>query len=85
MNTADNIHPDAALESYLHSFLDPEYRARVGPLGMLRLLDPLRSALRAYEGRCVAAARAAGQSWLAIAEALGEPKASVHRRWRHVG
>ena len=85
MSTTDNTAPDAALTSYLDSFTNEGYRARVGPLGMLRLLDPTKVALRAYERQAVAAARSEGHSWERIAAALHESTATVYRRWRHLG
>jgi DNA-directed RNA polymerase specialized sigma24 family protein len=80
-----NNAPDAPLTSYLDSFTNESYRARVGSLGMLRLLEPTRIALRAYERQLVAAARAEGKSWDEIGQALGVPKQTAHRRWSHVG
>jgi hypothetical protein len=81
----DPTSPDAPLDSYLASFQDEGYRARVGALGMLRLLDPTRTALRAYEGQLVAQARTEGRSWEEIGEALRVPRQTAHRRWSHVG
>jgi hypothetical protein len=80
-----NFAPDEPLTSYLHSYTSADCRARVGSLGMLRLLDPTRTALRAYERQAVAAARDEGKSWAEIAEALHEPTATVYRRWKHLG
>jgi hypothetical protein len=77
--------PDTPLAAYLNSLTDADYRARIGPLGMLRLLSATRIALRAYERQAVSAARAEGRSWSEIADALGEPRATVHHRWKRVG
>ena len=85
MQRRDPLAPDAALSSYLSSFDDPAHRERAGSLGMLRLLDPTRTALRAYERQVVAVARAEGKSWDAIGDALGVPRQTAHRRWSHLG
>lgn len=85
MTAAAETAPDAPLSSYLDSFVNESYRARVGPLGVLRLLEPTRLALENYEGELVAAARKAGHTWDEIGAALGKPKQTVHRRWGHVG
>lgn len=81
----DPTEPDAALSSYLSSFDNAAYRQRVGTLGMLRLLHPTRTTLRAYEQQLVIAARAEGKTWEEIGEALHVPRQTAHRRWGHIG
>jgi hypothetical protein len=85
MSNPETTDPGAALTSYLNSIVDEDYRARVGPLGMLRLLDPTRTALRLYEKAMVSEARRDGASWDDIGKALGVPKQTAHRRWGHDG
>jgi DNA-directed RNA polymerase specialized sigma24 family protein len=85
MPDTDQTAPDAPLTSYLDSFTNESYRQRVGTLGMLRLLEPTRTALHAYERELVASARGEGRSWEEIGDALGVPKQTAHRRWSHVG
>ncbi len=85
MAKPDPLAPDAALSSFLSSFQDARHRASVGTLGMLRLLDPTATALRAYERQVVAAARAEGKTWQEIGDALGVPRQTAHRKWSHVG
>jgi hypothetical protein len=75
----------AALLGYLSQLADPAHAEQAGPLGSLRVIDPMRTALRSLEGELVAAARAAGHSWSEIGEALGESKATAFRKWQHVG
>ena len=40
---------------------------------------------RPLQEQIVRDARGSGHSWTEIAEALGEPKATVHRKWRLLG
>jgi hypothetical protein len=82
---ADPTAPDEALEGYLTLLLDADHRARVGSIGMLRLIDPTRTALRAYERQLVALARSEGRTWEEIGEALSVTRQEAHRRWKHVG
>jgi hypothetical protein len=77
--------PQPPLDDYLKSALSVTHRRRVGALGMLRLLEPLRIALRAYERQLVAQARREGASWQEVGDALGVPRQTAHRRWNHVG
>lgn len=74
--------PDEALTSYLRSMASEDYAAKAGPLGMLRLLDPTRTALRAHEERLVAAALADGASWSQIGDALGVQRSNAYNRHR---
>lgn len=76
--------PNDAFGSYLASYLDAEYREKVGPLGLLRLSDPTRVALRAYEEELVAAARIQGATWQEIGDALRVPRQTAHRRYSHL-
>ncbi len=75
----------AALLGYVSQLADEDHLAKVGPLGWLRMIDPMHTALRGIEHEAVMAARAAGHSWSEIAEARGESKATMHRKWSHVG
>jgi len=75
------VEPDPALTSYLNSWCDASYREMVGAMGMLRLIEPTRAALRAYEERLVHEARAEGHSWAEIGAALGIPKQTAHRKF----
>lgn len=77
---SDPTAPQQPLESYLASFLNADYRESRGALGMLRLLEPTREALRDYERQLVAQARAERTSWEDVGEALGVPKQTAHRR-----
>ena len=83
MPSAEKTDPGAALTSYLNSLTDEGYRERVGPLGMLRLIAPLRDAVQSYEGTLVREARGDGASWEEVGHALGVPKQTAHRRWGH--
>lgn len=83
MREPDSTAPDPALTSFLTSFTDESYRQREGPLGLLRLLEPTRLALRAYTEQLVWTARIKGASWQDVADALGIPKATAHRNFRH--
>lgn len=76
--------PDPALASFLNSLLDKGYRERVGALGLLRLMDPTRTAMRAYEQSLVWQARLDGATWEQVGDALGIPKQTAHRRFAHV-
>lgn len=76
--------PLPPLDDYLRSALRARYRQRVGPLGLLRLLEPIRIGLRAYERQLVAQARSDGASWQEVGDALGVPRQTAHRRWNHV-
>ena len=76
--------PPDPLLSYLDSYASPDWRARAGPLGMLRLSDPLKTALRAYENTLVASARRDGASWTDIGDALGIARQNAYRRFHHV-
>jgi DNA invertase Pin-like site-specific DNA recombinase len=75
---------DVILTTLLYALTDDSYRARLGSLGLLAALKPTRAALDVAEAEIVRQARAEGHSWLEIAKAAGEPKTSVHRRWRDV-
>lgn len=80
------LSPNAtAILGYIQQLVDAEYAERIGPRGAVRIIEPMRVAMRALERELVAAARADGMSWSEIGEALGESKATVHRKWSHVG
>lgn len=80
----DSLEPGAPLESFLNSFCDQAYRERVGALGMLRLLEPTRIALKQYAEELVFQARREGRSWDEIGKALGVPRQTAHRRYAHL-
>jgi hypothetical protein len=84
MPDLDLTAPDAALISFLDSFTNDSYRARVGALGMLRLLEPTRIALKAYAETLVREARKSGATWEQIGDALHVPKQTAHRNYKHV-
>ena len=75
----------AAILGYISQLADEDHLKKVGPLGWLRMIDPMHTAMRGLEGEAIAAARAAGLSWSQIAEARGESKATIHRKWSHIG
>ena len=56
-----------------------------GPLGLVASMAVARRYLDARLAAAVAEARAAGFSWRVIGAAIGEPHATVHRRFRHAG
>jgi hypothetical protein len=72
------------LNSYIKSLLSTDYAKRAGPLGMLRLLDPIATALRAYERQLVAAALVDGASWSKIGDALSMSRSNAYNRHKHV-
>lgn len=80
--------PQEPLKSYLESLVDPKrappYARRAGPLGMLRLLDPIETAMRAYERQLVAEALRSGATWAEIGDALGMSRSNAHNRHKHV-
>jgi hypothetical protein len=75
--------PQEPLASYLESF-KPKYANRAGPLGMLRLLDPIATAMRAYERQLVAEALKDGATWAEIGDALGMSRSNAYNRHKHV-
>jgi hypothetical protein len=77
--------PPEPFASYAASYADADWRARSGPLGILRLSDPLKVGLRAYESQLVAEARKQGATWDQIGDALGTQKQNAHRRFGHLG
>lgn len=72
------------LADYACSYVDPDYLDRTDPLTMLRLAEAMRVALRAYDERCVFAARMAGATWQEVGDALGMPRQNAHRRYSHL-
>ena len=76
--------PDPALASFLNSLLDDGYRQRAGALGLLRLMEPTRTALGVYEQALVWQARLDGATWEQVGDALGIPKQTAHRRFAHL-
>jgi hypothetical protein len=77
--------PDTArVADYTRSYSNPEYLATADPLTMLRLNEALRTALRAYDEECVAAARRAGATWEQIGQAVAIPRQNAQRKWSHV-
>src|SRR3712207_4222281 len=87
---AVSMDPDArapdpgALADYAASYSDADYLARTDPLTMLRLAQATRTALRAYDEDCVAAALAAGATWEEIGQATGMARQNAHRKYRHL-
>lgn len=81
----DPTAPNEALAGYLRPMLSARSRAKVGALGLLRLLEPTRTGLRDYERQLVAVARSEGKTWDEIGDALSVPRQTAHRRWSHVG
>lgn len=76
----DRLQPDDYLTDVLRSLMSRTYARRVGVLGMLRLLDPIRTALRAHETRLVNQALAEGHTWEQIGDALGMARPNAYRR-----
>ena len=72
--------PDEYLAQLAQAFIDPDYLARTGPLGMLNLCTQTRDALRRYEKILVQAGRDAGISDRKLAEMLGMPRQNLHRQ-----
>src|SRR4051812_40971961 len=77
------ILPQEPLASYLGS-MNPRYANRAGPLGMLRLIDPIATAMRAYERQLVAEALKDGATWAQIGDALGMSRSNAYNRHKHV-
>jgi DNA-directed RNA polymerase specialized sigma24 family protein len=57
-------------------------RAPLSPDGELRAVKRARDRLALREAAAVAAGRGAGMSWPDVAEAVGLPLTTVHRRYR---
>ena len=72
--------PDDYLSQAAASFVDPNYLARTGPLGMLNLCTQTRDAIRRYEQVLVRAGRDAGIPDRQLAEMLGMPRQNLHRQ-----
>src|SRR3954462_3917735 len=85
MNLRDAHAPNpGVLADYAASYVDDDYLRRTDPLTMLRLGEAVRIALRAYDERCVYAARSAGASWQEIGDTLGMARQNAQRRYSHV-
>ena len=72
------------LADYTRGYTDADYLARTDPLTMLRLGGALRTALRAYDEECVAAARMAGATWQEVGDALGMERQNAQRKYSHL-
>jgi hypothetical protein len=70
---------------YVGTYTDPAAIDKTNPLTMLTVNDNMRTALRAYDAQCVAAARKAGATWEEIGKAAGMAKQNAQRKWSHVG
>jgi hypothetical protein len=71
--------PDGYLAQLAQAFVEPDYLARTGPLGMLNLCTQTRDAIRRYEKILVQAGREAGIPDRQLAEMLGMPRQNLHR------
>lgn len=86
-----SMNPDARapdphlVTNYSTSYSNADYLSRTDPLTMLKVNDNMRTALRAYDESCVAAARRAGATWAEIGQAAGMERQNAQRKWSHVG